>query len=390
MPVGWTLATVAALLVLVSSSGNAQPAEGILVITSDTDCSVSVDGNVLGPLSAGKVKTVPLHAGVHSVSAVANQGKDRWSPRPITVVGGKTTAVTIELASIVEARRAREGARTRQPVKPRTSAPEGREGARTQQPVSPGPHAPEGMVLVEGGWFHMGSEDGDEDEKPVHRVYVSSFYMDRYEVTVEQFGRFVGATSYRTDAEKEGSSLVWDDSWFQEREGINWRHNCRGEAAGEAGQQHPVVHVSWNDAASYARWAGKRLPTEAEWEYAARGGTRSRGYRYSGSDTPGDVAWYHENSGNRTHPVGKKRPNELGLYDMTGNVLEWCSDRYAEDYYSGSPERDPKGPASGKNIVRRGGSWNWPVQYLRLAARDNTPPSFWFYQLGFRCSRDKE
>ncbi|MGA9116055.1 MAG: formylglycine-generating enzyme family protein [Bacteroidota bacterium] len=246
------------------------------------------------------------------------------------------------------------------------------------------------MVLVEGGWFEMGSNDGDRDEKPVHRVYVSSFHMDRYEVTVGEFGRFVEATSYRTDAEKEGYSVIFDGSRLEQLKGINWRHNSRGEEAKGEGLRHPVVHVSWNDASAYARWAKKRLPTEAEWEYAARGGSRSRGYTYSGSNTPGDVAWYNENSGGRTHPVGQKQPNELRLYDMSGNVMEWCADRYGADYYGKSPERDSKGPTSGGSRVVRGGSWYSGAQYLRSSDRFRSFSSVRGLYNGFRCSRDRK
>jgi len=217
----------------------------------------------------------------------------------------------------------------------------------------------EGMVLIEGGTFMMGSNGGEDDEKPVHSVYVDRFYMDKYEVTVAQFREFCKA---------EGREMPEQPSYSL--------------------SNHPVVNVRWNEASAYAEWAGKRLPTEAEWEYAARGGNRSSGYRYSGSDNPEDVAWYSENSDGRTHPVGQKRPNELGLYDMSGNVWEWCSDWYDENYYSVSPQSNPKGPSSGSLRVLRGGSWYHLTRYCRVSVRYGDYPDGRRYFSGFRCARN--
>lgn len=210
-----------------------------------------------------------------------------------------------------------------------------------------------GMVFVEGGYFEMGGNDGDSDERPVHRVYVGSFYMDKYEVTQAEYERVTGnnPSSFKCPT-------------------------C------------PVENVSWNEATEYARMVGKRLPTEAEWEYAARGGNKSRGYKYSGSNNLGDVAWYDGNSGEKTHPVGNKQPNELGLYDMSGNVWEWCADWYDASYYGRSPERDPRGPSSGTGRVLRGGSWYYFVLNCRVALRDWRYPSYRFISCGFRCVRD--
>ena len=153
-------------------------------------------------------------------------------------------------------------------------------------------------------------------------------------------------------------------------------------------ENHPIVNVTWDDASAYAQWAGKRLPTEAEWEYAARGGRLSKGYTYSGGNDPGAVAWYDGNSGKQTQPVGEKSPNELGLYDMSGNVWEWCADLYDENYYRNSPKQDPTGPSSGQFRVLRGGSWNINDSYCRLTYRNWFFPSLRGNNIGFRCAQD--
>ncbi len=152
----------------------------------------------------------------------------------------------------------------------------------------------------------------------------------------------------------------------------------------------PVEQVSWDDIQQFisklnAKTGKKyRLPSEAEWEYAARGGKKSKGYKYAGSNEIEAVAWYDENSEDKTHPVGQKSPNELGIYDMTGNVWEWCSDRYEESYYSSSPGNKPQGPASGRYRVFRGGSWKFLPEYCRVSDRISYYPDFRYNDLGFR------
>ena len=154
--------------------------------------------------------------------------------------------------------------------------------------------------------------------------------------------------------------------------------------------QCPVEGVSWNDVQEFItklkRKTNKtyRLPTEAEWEYAARGGNKSRGYTYSGSNSVGDVAWYSENSGSQTHPVGQKQANELGIYDMTGNVWEWCGDWYDSDYYKGSPAFNPEGPSSGSYRVSRGGGWGNYPRSCRTSHRGYNTPGARLDYLGFR------
>ncbi|MEK7264126.1 MAG: formylglycine-generating enzyme family protein [Bacteroidota bacterium] len=240
------------------------------------------------------------------------------------------------------------------------------------------------MIFVEGGTYEMGSNESD-NEKPVHRVTVSDFYIGKYEVTIGEFKKFIDATNYQTDADKKGSSYIWTGSKWEERNGVNWRDDVNGNT--QTAMHHPVIHVSWNDAAAYCKWAGGRLPTEAEWEYAARGGNKTRGYTYSGSDDIDNVAWYAGNSGSKTHTVGTKQPNELGIYDMTGNVWEWCSDWYGENYYSSSPQNNPQGPSSGSFRVFRGGSFYADDYYCRVADRGYITPVPRYYNFGFRLSR---
>lgn len=191
------------------------------------------------------------------------------------------------------------------------------------------------MVLVQGGTFNMGSKNR-KDEKPVHAVTLSTFSIGKYPVTVGQYKYYCEVTGKKMPP----STPNW-----------GWHDN------------HPMVYVTWNEAVSYAKWLGRelggiwRLSTEAEWEYAARGGNQSKGFKYSGSNKLNDVAWHSRNSGFKTNPVGTKQPNELGLYDMSGNVLEWCSDWYSSKYYASSPSVSPLGPASGNSYVLRGAGW---------------------------------
>lgn len=242
------------------------------------------------------------------------------------------------------------------------------------------------MILVKGGWFNMGSNDGQDNEKPVHKVWVDDFYIGKYEVTVAEFAEFIKATGYKTDAEKGDGSYIWTGSEWQKKAGVSWRDDVSGKKRKEIDYNHPVIHVSWNDADAYCKWKGVRLPTEAEWEYAARGGQQSKGYKYSGSNSIDEVAWYKDNSNDQTHAVGSKKPNELGIYDMTGNVWEWCSDRYAQDYYSKSPERNPGGPVSGQYRILRGGSWVISDDDCRAAYRNDDTPDFRFNDVGFRAA----
>jgi formylglycine-generating enzyme required for sulfatase activity len=263
------------------------------------------------------------------------------------------------------------------------------------KPISTTAIEPE-MVFVQGGTFIMGSPkdapDAGNNEKPRHEVQVSSFYMSKYEVTFGEFKTFVAETGYLTDAEKGDGSFIWTGSEWKYKAGVNWRHDVAGVPRDIDEKRHPVIHVSWNDAQAYIRWlnqkTGKnyRLPTEAEWEYAARGGAKSQGYLYSGSNDLNSVAWYDKNSGSKTHPVGQKQANELGIFDMTGNVWEWCQDWYDAAYYAGRPKLDvnPQGPSTGQYRVNRGRCWNFTPVICRLADRYWNTPNARNLLLGFR------
>ena len=215
------------------------------------------------------------------------------------------------------------------------------------------------MVEVEGGTFTMGATAEQTgvfgDEKPTHQVTLPSYYIGKTEVTQELWQAVMGSNP----SNFKGTNL-------------------------------PVEKVSWEDCKTFIAklnaLTGKnfRLPTEAEWEFAARGGNKSRGYKYCGSNTLSDVAWYVDNSDNKTHPVAAKTPNELGIYDMSGNVLEWCNDWYSSSYYTSESQTNPTGPDSGSSRVRRGGSWNYSENTCRVSRRGNTTPSFRYNYLGLR------
>ncbi|MEZ4829454.1 MAG: formylglycine-generating enzyme family protein [Bacteroidia bacterium] len=249
------------------------------------------------------------------------------------------------------------------------------------------------MIFIKGGTFDMGSEKYD-NEKPVHKVTVSDFWLGKTAVTVGQFAAFIDATGYKTNAEKGDGSYIWTGSEWKKKAGINWRCNASGKVRPESEWNHPIIHVSWNDAKVYCDWLSEqtgqkwRLPTEAEWEYAAGGGSENR-TEYAGTNNEselGDYAWYTKNTKDTgTRPVGQKKPNRLGLYDMSGNVWEWCWDWYGS--YTSSDISNPQGPEKGTDRVSRGGSWLSFAEYCRVSLRRNLSPDYRSYFLGFRPVR---
>ncbi|MCF7913144.1 MAG: formylglycine-generating enzyme family protein [Candidatus Cloacimonetes bacterium] len=238
----------------------------------------------------------------------------------------------------------------------------------------------EGMIYVEGGTFEMGDHfnEGDSDELPIHNVTLSSFYIGQYEVTQGE---------------------------YEEVMGTNPAHNYG------VSDEYPVYYVTWYDAVEYCNalseqegltpcynlsdWScnfsadGYRLPTEAEWEYATRGGVNwEDNYKYSGTTNElGDYAWFNSNSGSQTHEVGTRESNQLGIYDMSGNVWEWCNDWYSSSFYSSSPEDNPVGHGSGSDRAQRGGSWGSNARDCRTASRGHSSPTGSFNLLGFRLVR---
>lgn len=215
----------------------------------------------------------------------------------------------------------------------------------------------EALLFIQGGMFFMGADDGDFDERPRHEVTVESFYMDVHEVTNAQYKVFAEAASRQLPP-------FWQPEIDKPDE--------------------PVVGVTWDDARAYAAWAGKRLPTEAEWEYAARGGTS--GQKYCWGDIPDRRFANYSSFG--IVQVQKFAPNPYGLHDMTGNVWEWCSDWYGGDFYAVSPARNVTGPVDGALKVLRGGAWYCGPDEVRAANRFYASPDAKSFNVGFRCVRD--
>jgi sulfatase modifying factor 1 len=306
------------------------------------------------------------------------------------------------------------------------------------------------MVWIPGGEFLMGTDDPTElicggpdrmpDGRPIHRVLVAGFWMDQTEVTNEQFARFVEATGYVTVAERvprredfpdaprenlvagsvvfrptsQAVSLTNHYQWWEYVPGANWRHPLGPGSDIQGRDQYPVVHVAWDDAAAYAKWAGKRLPTEAEWEFAARGGLKQQPYAWGRELKPGGKWMANIYQGqfpvrdtaldgyDGIAPVGQFPPNAYRLYDMAGNVWEWCADWYRPDYYATATNltRNPSGPSSSfdpgepgvPKRVQRGGSFLCTDQYCTrylVGSRGKGEPSSASNHLGFRCVKSR-
>jgi len=233
------------------------------------------------------------------------------------------------------------------------------------------------MVLIPAGEFLMGSTDGDLDEKPVHNVYLDAYYLDKHEVTHTQFCEFLNEKGNQEEGGEKWLGIVDSDCPIEYKNGKYQPKPAYGD--------HPVVEVSWYAARAYAEWAGKRLPTEAEWEKAARGGLVGKTYPWGDSIDP-SRANYEENVGHSI-PVGSYPPNGYGLYDMAGNVWEWCSDWYSENYYETSPAENPQGPNKASYRVRRGGGWRNLARGVRCADRFSCNPVGTRSALGFRCAK---
>jgi formylglycine-generating enzyme required for sulfatase activity len=278
------------------------------------------------------------------------------------------------------------------------------------------------MVLLPGGEFLMGtdSREGypDDGEGPARTVRLAPFWIEKVAVTNQRFAEFVAATSYRTEAERFGWSFVFggllpDDfpptravasaPWWRQVHGADWRRPEGPRSSSLDRPDHPVVHVTWNDAAAYCQWVGKRLPTEAEWEYAARGGLQQQRYPWGNELTPGGQhrmnVWQgrfpssntEEDGFRATAPVDSYPANGYGLFNLTGNVWEWCSDWFSPSFHRRGSRDNPVGPPSGEQRVMRGGSYLCHRSYCfryRVAARSANTPDSSTGNLGFRCVRD--
>jgi len=223
------------------------------------------------------------------------------------------------------------------------------------------------MVIIPEGWFWMGSEAGQDNERPVHRVWVNVFQLAACQVTNEEYARFLHATG-------EPPPPFWTDPSFNHL-------------------QQPVVAVSWFDAMKYCAWLQAqtgghyRLPSEAEWERAARGGVEGALFPW-GNEPPQSLPDYKKRWKNGPEPVAHFAPNAFGLHDISENVHEWCSDWYQPDYYLVSPEGNPQGPEGGQRRASRGGSWRHHIKASRCAARSSIPPEFKYADYGFRVACD--
>ncbi len=249
--------------------------------------------------------------------------------------------------------------------------------------------APE-MILIEGGEFTMGNDYSSElDESPEHKVTLSDFYIGKYEVTFDEFDQFCAATGF-TKPDDGGygrgkipvANISWNSAimfcnWLSARDGLNKFYNIKRDSTSS-------FTVTLNESAN-----GYRLPTEAEWEYVARGGKKGKTFSFSGSNNVDEVAWWKGNSNLQPHEVGLKQPNEVGVYDMSGNTWEWCWDIYDKGYYKKSPASNPKGAEKGIERVYRGGNWNCTLDFLRLTARNHFGMNKEYGLIGLRLAKNK-
>ena len=331
------------------------PRMATLTVTSTpSGASVYVDGALIGPTPLRDYKIDTGLARERQVDVGLELSGYKYRAAKLMLKGGEKTPSDVRLEQIPE----------------------------VQKTVVPSGTTPEGMVLIPAGEFQMGSNDGEFDEKPVHTVYVNAFYMDVYEVTNAQYKEFVDSNPQW--GKDQIPSRYHDGNYLK-----HWTGNSYGRG------DHPVVYVSWYGAMAYAEWAGKRLPTEAEWERAARGGLLGKKYPW-GNLLDSSKANYR---GGGTTAVGRYLPNKYGLYDVVGNVWEWCLDAYDEDFYKGSPRRNPIVGADSivqaasrfttvkSSRVLRGGAWSNSRSALRVADRRSLNPVRADNSSGFRCAK---
>jgi formylglycine-generating enzyme required for sulfatase activity len=343
-------------------------------ILPDSNCTIYIDSDLKGTLTTGQILKVKLEKGDYIIKAVGTNKLDELSQTYTVAAVGVETILNIGMAAVIKTRLQKELEikQNEQAEKEKELADQKAQNEKDladQKAIEEAQKKEQAkldimnnieMVLVQGGTFDMGSNSKlDLSAKPVHKVTLSSFNIGKFEVTQLQWVTVMGS----------------NPSKFENCD------NC------------PVENVSWDDIQVFIKRlnqkTGKtyRLPTEAEWEFAASGGIKSMSKVYSGAgDELDNVGWYYDNSSHKTNPVGQKKANEIGIYDMSGNVDEWCQDWYDEHYYANSPTENPTGPATGTVRVRRGGCWNDAAHYCRIANRYFSAPELRFLTFGFRLA----
>jgi formylglycine-generating enzyme required for sulfatase activity len=334
-------------------------------ITSDADCKFYVDGEYKATITGDNIIKLNLKSGQYQFKAVSISNTNDVFKEYYTVEkAGTEQFYEIPLSQIINRRlrNEQEAAKMEEDRRLQVEQEAARIAAEKERKNQLLRKFSENMVLIAGGSYTMGctGEGCSDDEKPAHRVTVNSFKLSKYEVTQAQWFAVMGN----------------QPSYFS---------GC---------DECPVEQVSWEEVQLFIEKLNEltglrfRLPSEAEWEYASRGGNQSGGYAYSGSNELDKVGWYEGNSGGKTHEVGRKQSNELGLYDMSGNVWEWCQDWYEAGYYARSPGNNPPGPSSGDGRVVRGGSWGFNSKDCRVSIRSWGQADLRIINYGFRLAQD--
>ncbi|MCR9098991.1 MAG: formylglycine-generating enzyme family protein [bacterium] len=397
---------------------NVLPKGGNLNAEIRLTATVATGEKVMGPFPLRFILSIREYSPTGVIARI--RSVDEYLPEetvPEITEPEATTENTEELEVLASPEQSVSGQELSEPV----SAPVEISGDRKPTDNTP-------MVLVYGGTFQMGAQDKNIDNRPVHTVRVDDFYIGKFEVTFSEFSQFIESTDYVTVAEQRDTSQLVKQGFWGFQAGVNWRHDEKGQVRPATKLLHPVIHVSWNDAIAYCNWLSKqhglqpvytilqdgvkanwnangyRLPTEAEWEYAARDGGED--VRWGGAETsnlyslPGvgnycdrecDFTWkmrrYSDNH-SFSAPVGFYKPTTLGIYDMSGNVEEWCWDYYETEFYEHSPPINPRGPLRGNFKVLRGGSWAGTFEELECTTRHFSAPDMTSAKTGFRLCRN--
>lgn len=364
------------VFVLSATLSNAQHSDYELTVTADITCFLKIDGKQF-KVEKQQAQTFPISRGVHMIVATTLDGYYKIHNEFFVNKNKEFLEInlTAKIAETIENDKLLKR---------------------------------HNLTYVQGGTFKMGDRigNGDRDEH-LHQVQVNSFYIGKFEITKEQFRQFVDATGYETRAEKDGWAYTWNGQRIIKEYGANW-NNVTSDP------RSAVTCIAWLDAVKYCNWLSKkegfelcygiidtvvsfhseangyRLPTEAEWEFAARGGRKSKGYEYSGGNDPAELGWTKANANYQIHRVGLKKSNELGIHDMVGNVSEWCWDKSYKDYYltDGGIHKNPLGPEKGKGRVQRSGGALFPARYARVANRGMASEDEKGIMEGFRIVRN--